>query len=194
MQKNDFFDGIKQSAVKIGSRSVPFPFFYRDLAYVGVFLLAPLDTVTSILPSKRMHPFRLTPWHCLVTITASEYKDSDIGPYNAVSIGVPFVLDKAAPVFTGILRKPPEVPMIYLLHLPVTTEIARDTGVAVANFPESLADIGFESDMTRGSSATSTRKERIFCACRPESWISALFPGNACTPLLCSRIVCCGQN
>lgn len=146
MQKNDFFDGILQSPVKIGSQSVPFPLFYRDLAYLGVFLLAPLDAVRSILPSKRMHPFRLTPWHCMVTITASENKESDIGPYNAVSIGVPFVLDRASPLFTGILRKPPAVPMIYLLYLPVTTEMARDTGVAVANFPESLADISFKSD------------------------------------------------
>ncbi len=146
MQKIDFFEGIQQAPVKVGTQSVPFPLFYRDLAYLGVFLLAPLDAVKSTLPSKRMLPFRLTPWHCIVTITASEYKDSDIGPYNAVSIGVPFVLDKASPVFTGILHKPPEVPMIYLIHLPVTTEIARDTGVAVANFPESLADISFNSD------------------------------------------------
>ena len=146
MQKNDFFDGIMQSPVKIGSQSVPFPLFYRDLAYLGLFLLAPLDAVKNILPSKRMHPFRLTPWHCIVTITASEYKDSDIGPYNAVSIGVPFILDRASPILTGILRTPPEVPMIYLLHLPVTTEIARDTGVESANFPEFLADIDLNSD------------------------------------------------
>ncbi len=146
MQETDFFDGMKQAPVKIGPKNVPFPLFYRDLAYLGVFLLAPLDTVRSILPSKRMHPFRLTPWHCIVTITASEHKDSDIGPYNAVSIGVPFFLDKASPVFTGILRTPPEVPMIYLLHLPVTTEIARDTGVESANFPEFLAYINFKSD------------------------------------------------
>jgi hypothetical protein len=146
MQEKDFFDGIKQAPVKVGAQSVPFPLFYRDVAYLGVFLLAPLDAVKSILPSKRMHPFRLTPWHGIVTITASEHKDSDIGPYNAVSIGVPFILDRPSPILTGILRKPPEVPMIYLLHLPVTTEIARDTGVAVANFPESLADIGFKSD------------------------------------------------
>jgi hypothetical protein len=149
MQEIDFFDGIKQSPVKIGSQSVPFPLFYRDVAYLGVFLLAPLDAAKSILPSKRMHPFRLTPWHGIVTITVSEHKDSDIGPYNAVSIGVPFVLDKASPLFTGILRTPPEVPMIYLLHLLVTTEIARDTTVAIADSPELLADIGFKSDDQR---------------------------------------------
>lgn len=151
MREKDFFEGIKQAPLPVGSSPVPFPLFYRDLAYVGIFLLAPLATVRSILPSNRMHPFRLTPWHCIVTITASEYKDSDIGPYNAVSVGVPFFLDRASPMLTGILRTPPEAPMIYLIHLPVTTEIARAAGVAAANFPESLADIGFASDDQRVS-------------------------------------------
>jgi hypothetical protein len=144
MEKTEFFEGIPQTAVKVGSYNIQYPIFYRDLTYLSVFLLAPLNKVKSILPSKRMHPFRLTPWHCMVTITASQYKDSDVGPYNQVSVGIPFVLDKASPVFTGILHKPPDVPMIYTLYLPVTTEISRVAGVNMANYPEFLADIGFE--------------------------------------------------
>ena len=35
--------------------------------------------------------------------------------------------------------------MIYVLYLPVTTEIARDTGLETANYPEFLADIFFDS-------------------------------------------------
>jgi hypothetical protein len=146
MQKNEFFGGIPQTAVKVGPFDTFYPIFYRDVTYLGVFLPAPIDKVKHILPSVRMHPFRLTPWHCMITITASQYKDSDVGPYNQVSIGVPFVLDKPSPVFTGILHKPPEVPMIYTLYLPVTTEISRATGVNIANYPEFLAEISFEED------------------------------------------------
>ena len=146
MQKTDFFEGIKQTSLIAGPYNVPIPLFYRDLAYLGVYLLAPLTKVRSILPSKRMHPFRLTPWHCIVTITVSEFRDTDVGPYNTVSLGVPFVLDRISPVLTGILRTPPEAPMIYVLHLPVSSEIARTTGVEIANFPEFLADIRIESD------------------------------------------------
>jgi hypothetical protein len=142
----DFFSGIEQASLKIGSRESRWPMFYRDVGYICAYLLAPLDKVREILPSKKMHPFRLTPWHCIVTVTASQYRDSDIGPYNAVSIGVPIVLDRVAPIFTGILCKPPEDPMIYLLHLPVSSEMARATGVAVAAFPEFLADIRIEDD------------------------------------------------
>jgi hypothetical protein len=145
IQKNHFFEGIRQATVKIGPYDTRFPIFYRDLTYLSIFLLAPLGKIRNLLPSKRMHPFRLTPWHSIFTITVSEYRDTDIGPYNQISIGIPIILDKMSPVLTGILRNPPEVPMIYTLSLPVTTEISRDIGLEMANYPEFLADIRFES-------------------------------------------------
>ena len=114
MKNSEFFDGIPQTALKVGPYNIFYPTFYRDTAYMAVFLLAPLEKIKSILPSKRMNPFRLTPWHGMVTMSATQNKDSDIGQFNMVDIGVPFVLDKATPIFTGILHKVPEVPMIYL--------------------------------------------------------------------------------
>jgi len=145
MLKSDFFEGITQAPLKAGNYDIHVPIFYKDITSMGVFLLAPLDKVRSILPSKRMNPFRVTPWHCLVTITASEYRETDLGPYNAVSIGIPFFLDRISPLLTGILHKPPEVPMIYILYLPVTTEKARKTGFEIASYPEFLAEISFEN-------------------------------------------------
>ncbi len=145
MQKSDFFEGITQAPVKVGNYDIHVPIFYQDITSMGVFLLAPLDKVRDILPSKRMNPFRVTPWHCLVTITASENKETDLGPFNAVSIGIPFILDRITPLFTGILHKPPEVPMIYVLYMPVTTEKARKIGFEIASYPESLAEISFEN-------------------------------------------------
>ena len=69
---------------------------------------------------------------------------TDLGPFNAVSIGIPFILDRISPLLTGILHKPPEVPMIYVLYMPVTTEKARKIGFEIASYPESLAEISFE--------------------------------------------------
>ena len=143
MHKEDFFKEINQVEVKSGTYVNKYPIFYREVSYIVVFLLAPLSKLREILPSKRMHPFRLTPWHSMFTITATEYKDSDVGPYNQVSIGIPFVFDKQTQVLTGILRKTPEVPLIYTLHLPVTTEHSRISGIEMANYPEFLADIHF---------------------------------------------------
>ena len=146
MKNSEFFEGIPQTAVKAGPYNAFYPVFYRDTAHMAVFTLAPLEKIKSILPSKRMNPFRLTPWHGMVTISASQHKDSDIGPYNMVEIGVPFVLDNATPLFTGILHKVPEVPMIYLPYLIVNTEIARVTGIDLANYPGFIAEINFEED------------------------------------------------
>lgn len=149
MNNADFFKGINQIDVKSDSSITRYPIFYREVTYLGLFLLAPLDKIKEILPSKRMNPFRITPWHSMFTITATQYKDSDVGPYNQVSIGIPFVFDKQTPLFTGILHKVPEVPLIYTLHLPVTTEHARDTGIEMANYPEFLADINFSIENNR---------------------------------------------
>jgi hypothetical protein len=93
-----------------------------------------------------MYPLRVTPWHAIVTITAFEYRDCDIGPYNEVSIGVPIVLDEPSPAFVGILRKPPAEPKLYVHHLPVTTEIARAAGVEFAGYPKFVAEITWERE------------------------------------------------
>jgi hypothetical protein len=146
MKNSDFFEGISQTAVKVGAYNTLYPVFYRDTAHIAVFILAPLEKIKSILPSKRMHPFRLTPWHGMVTLSASQHKDSDIGPYNMVDIGIPFVLDKATPIFSGLLHKLPEIPMIYLQYFIVNTERARFTGIDLANYPGFLAEINFDEE------------------------------------------------
>jgi hypothetical protein len=146
MQNLDFFEGIKQSKVQLGPYHINSPVFYRDMSGLSVYLLAPLNKVRNILPSNRMHPFRVTPWHSVVMISAFEYRDSDLGPYNEVSIGIPFVLDSVSPLFTGLLWKTPEVPLVYVHHLPVTTEMARVGGIEIANFPKFLAKIRFDNE------------------------------------------------
>ena len=145
MQSIDFFKNVKQSTLKIGDYDISVPMFYQSLTSMSVFLLASLEKVRSILPTNRVHPYCVTPWHCIITITAFEYKESDIGPYNQVSIGIPVFLDKPSPIFMGILRKPPKTPMIYLHTIAVTTEKVKAIGLEMANYPEFLADIHIEN-------------------------------------------------
>lgn len=146
MRNTEFFRQIEHMEIPWGSRTIFFPVFYYDVATLSVQFLASIERVRKLLPSSRMHPLRVTPWHCVVSISAFEYRDSDIGPYNEVSIGVPVVLNEPSPLFTGILSKVPAVPKIYVRHLPVTTEIAREAGVKFAGYPKFLAEITFERD------------------------------------------------
>ena len=141
-----FFQEIEHTQVPWGDRQIWVPVFYYDFMTLGTYWLAPFEKVKALLPSNRMIPYRVSPWHTLVSITVYEYRDCDIGPYNEVSFSIPFTLDRASPLLTGILRKAPQVPMVYIHHLPVTTEIARDAGVEFAGYPKFVADIRFEEE------------------------------------------------
>jgi len=130
MREMAFFREIEHVELPWGERSIHCPEFYYDAMMLGAQFLAPTEQVKALLPSERIHPLRVVPWRSIVSVTAFEYRDSDIGPYNEVSIGIPFTLDAASPLFTGTLRKGPEAPRVYVHSLPVTTQIARDADCA----------------------------------------------------------------
>jgi hypothetical protein len=144
MRAPEFFNEIEHMEMICDGTRLQFPAFYHDTMLMGVYLLASIKKVREILPSSRLNPYRITPWHCIVCISASKTSDCDIGPYNELLIGVPITIDKPSPVFTGTLRKIPEEPMVYTWHLPVSTQIALDLGIELAGYPKFLADIEFE--------------------------------------------------
>jgi hypothetical protein len=167
MTNEDFFKGLYQAEAGSGHQTIKYPIFYREVEYFGLFLLAPLESIRKILPSKNMNPFRLTPWHSMFTITAAQYKHSDIGPYNQVSVGIPFVFDKQAPLFTGILHRVPEIPLIYTLYIAVTEVHSGDSGTEPENFPEFLAEINFiEKDKWISCKADSEGQNILNLSCR----------------------------
>jgi hypothetical protein len=139
-----FFEEIEQTEVPFGERSIRVPVFYYDTMRLDALFLASRERLEALMPSPRMHPLRVTPWQGIVAISAMEFRDSDIGPYNEVSISVPFTMDDPSPLFTGILRKGAKEPNLYIHQLPVTTEIARAAGVDFAGYPKFIGKIGFE--------------------------------------------------
>lgn len=161
MKNTDFFAEITQVQIPWGDRKIGIPVFYNDTLVLEVLVLASLKKVEKILPSDRIHPLRVTPWHCIVALSAYQYRDSGIGPYNEVSVSIPFILDRPSPVLIGVARKPPEEPMAYIYHLPVTSEIARATGVRSANFPKFLSEISFQDDKDWVSCMVSSNNQKI---------------------------------
>jgi hypothetical protein len=144
MRNLDFFLEIEHRQVPWDERVIYVPVFYFDTMRLDALFMAPAEKLKALLPSPRLHPLRITPWSSAIAISAMEFRDSDIGPYNEVSISIPITLDKPSPLFTGILRKGSPEPYVYIHHLPVTTEIARDAGVEFAGYPKFLAQIEFE--------------------------------------------------
>ncbi len=140
----DFFKGISQVNLTIGKYDVKVPLFYYDLSAIMVTFVTPIERIRKLLPSAAMYPLRLTPWHGLTIITAFEYRDTDIGPYNELSVSFPVTLHKPAPILTGVLKAMNEGLMTYTWKLPVTTEVARYLGVEHAGYPKFLAEITFD--------------------------------------------------
>jgi hypothetical protein len=146
MEEQDFFREIEHRAVPWGERSMLVPVFYQDVMSIGAMFLASWEGLRALVPSPRMYPLRVMPGQGILYLSALEYRETDIGPYNEFSIMVPFTLDKPSPMFTGILRKAPEEPNVYVRHLPVTTEIAMSAGIEFAGYPKFLAAIDFEHE------------------------------------------------
>ncbi len=144
MRDSEFYQEIEHPEVPWGESSIHVPVFYYDSMSLNVYFLASREKLKSLMPSARMHPLRVTPWHGILSIATMQFRDCDLGPYNEASVAIPFTLDTPSPLFTGILRKGQGVPDVYIHSLPVTTEIARDAGVDLAGYPKFLARIEFE--------------------------------------------------
>jgi len=162
MSTNDFFQEIEHTPLSWKEYQFHVPVFYQAMRFMTVSMLASQEKIRAILPSKRLKPYRITPQKGMVIISAYEYRESDLGPYNEVVIGIPVTIDKESPVFTGILRKVPEPMYLYFYHLPVNTEIARVLGVELAGYPKFIADIEFTEENNWLTCELKADNQRIF--------------------------------
>ncbi|KAI9132612.1 acetoacetate decarboxylase family protein [Acaryochloris sp. CCMEE 5410] len=146
LSSSDFFSEIRQAKAPWAGGTINLPVFYYDASTLSIQFLVAVNRLRKLLPSPRIQPLRVTPWHSVLTISALEYRDCDIGPYNEVSLGIPMTLDHPSPLFTGTLNPVPTIPQVYIRHLPVTTDIALKAGIEFAGYPKFLAKIVFEKD------------------------------------------------
>jgi hypothetical protein len=144
MRDSDFYAQIEHIELAWGERSIFVPIFYYDNMTFSAMFSAPYDALLKLMPSSRMFPLRIMPGQGGLGLSAMEFRDSDIGPYNEFAVSIPFTMDKPSPSLTGVLRKAPPEPWVYIHRLPVTTQIALDAGVEFANYPKFLAEIEFE--------------------------------------------------
>lgn len=145
MPSQDIFQGIVQWKFNVGEREGKLPVFYRDLTSLTVSFTASTRAVAERLPHRDMHPLEVIPGRCVAGFTAFEYRDSDIGPYNELSIAFPIAFGhRPLPALSvaNALRER-RLP-VYVWKLPVTTEIAYAAGVELYGLPKSLADIRLE--------------------------------------------------
>lgn len=149
MRASGFFEGIRQTKVKTGDFEFEVPLFYHDGEQMTGVFPARMSRLKKMLPDARMVPARLAPGIGAITVTCFEYRDTGIGPYNELAIGIPLNEPFFRPNLPGramldAVRRGQFDTWVH--HLPVTTEIARVGGVEFYNYPKFIAAIDYEQD------------------------------------------------
>jgi hypothetical protein len=140
-----FFEGYKQEPVSI--RGVPgkSPMFFRDYHMMGGVFLADLAKAREALPKKWYRPLKMPLGKALVAVHCMEYKDSDIGPYNEISLSI--ALKRGWLPFMSMFQATRSIQTreyhAYIKSLPVTTATALHGGIDFFNYPKYLANITF---------------------------------------------------
>ncbi|HOO37324.1 MAG TPA: acetoacetate decarboxylase family protein [Deltaproteobacteria bacterium] len=146
--RDQLFTGIEQVDMVIRGHKFKMPVFYRDTCSFSALYPARISAIRKLLPEKRLHPARLLPGVGIISFMAMQYKNTDIQAYNEMIIGTILVNPEFADV-TGynLLSQMVKRSMhFYVLHMPVSTEIARVGGVEGYGFATFLADINFSEN------------------------------------------------
>jgi len=141
-----FFDWTgPMSQERVGAARFDLPIrYYRDDSFMAIFSAA-YEPVCMLLPSPDLYPVRLPGDRAAVAIIAFNYLDTSIGPYGEVGIAIPCTyLNPAPPLLPIVLEDKWAGWGGFVLHLPVTSIVARDAGRGLWGYAKFVADMDFE--------------------------------------------------
>lgn len=151
LMNEDFFEGVDQVALKLPSGDIKFPIFYRDARMFTVVVPANLFALKRALPDPRLVPAQLVPGVGALALTAFEYYDTDIQPYNEFSMGILLNTPEFVPVpgYNMLRQLFADFFNVFIWQLPVTTELALRGGIDFYNYPKSICAIDFSDTEDR---------------------------------------------
>lgn len=140
-RESDFFS-VPRHLVRVSAGDVELPILYTEASATTVFYSVSREAARSVLRPHGLAPAEVAFRGAVCAITWFEYRQTSIGAYNEVGISL-----LAAP---GL--RPPVLPLVrlmardprlgfFVVHLPVTTEIARSGGVDIYGFPKTVCEI-----------------------------------------------------
>ncbi|MEM1512344.1 MAG: acetoacetate decarboxylase family protein [Candidatus Jordarchaeales archaeon] len=156
-EKRKFFEGVKQQEVVIAGKKGKVPIFYYDARAVMVVLPASARRLRELLPEV-YEPATLIPGVGLVAISAFNYRDTDIEPYNELAVAIILKRPYAGGVLSQLRRRAFHV---YIHYLPVDTEIALRGGVDYYNYPKFIAEFEWMDKNGEVSCKLSEKGEHI---------------------------------
>lgn len=148
MTPSRFLDGVRQTPIRFGEHDLLFPNFVRDASLMTAVFPARYRALRRRLPDPRFVAARLAPGVGIVAVTAFEYRETSIGPYNEVALAIMLSEPGAGWNLPGAAllsqhRKRQYHAFVY--QLPVTTELARRTG-ELMGFPKFVGSIDFDAE------------------------------------------------
>jgi hypothetical protein len=148
MKDDPFFENNTRKTLDMAGELIEFPILYYDLRMMHAVFTAKLGAIKKLLPHTNYRPIEVWPGTGMLGMTAFEYFDTSIGPYNEIAISIPIRFPPSF-IFPGLsaismIRK--KLFSVYIHHLPVTTEIALKGGIYFWNYPKFLGEISFKDE------------------------------------------------
>jgi len=142
---SSFFSGIAQEDIAIRQYAGKSPMFFRKFKLMAGIYTADYDACKALMPNDNYQVLQILPGRALIGVHCMEYLDTDVGPYNEVSISVGIApkqtLFSAMDILKSALTQEFHA---FIVQLPVTTEVAYFGGVDYFNYPKFVANIDFE--------------------------------------------------
>ena len=162
MRGSPFFKDAPRKTLDMAGQQIEFPILYYDLRCITSIFTAKTNRLKKFLPHPNFRPIEMWPGTSMLGITAFEYRDTSIGPYNEIAITIPvkFPPEFVFPGLTAISMIRKNVFPVYIHYLPVTTEIALKVGIYFWNYPKFLADITFQ-DKSENLEVTLKENDRL---------------------------------
>jgi hypothetical protein len=148
------------------SETPALPIQYRDGSAVYFYFTVPSKLVAEILDGS-FEPAPLAFGQTIAALCFFEYRDSSIGAYNELGLGVTVRGDRKAPWLPLDLLRGAKARTtgFHILSLPVTSEAANQAGRTIWGFPKFVTEIPFRLEGRRFEASGSdpkTAKKTLF--------------------------------
>lgn len=158
-----FVESVRRAETAHASGSVTLPISYSDASVHGLFYSIATKRAAAVVGGAS--PFE--PWsiagRTTVLVCSFEYRESTIGAYGEIGIGVLVRKKGSRPSMLGYLRDMRSQPDAGLLivALPVTTEAANSAGREIWGFPKYVTEMktDFDRSSDRGRVSVSIASE-----------------------------------
>jgi len=138
-----FFEGVPRAPMATSRGECELPILYRDASQFGVFFPVDLARAREVVG----HDKSVEPWPILgrafAAIYVWEYRDSTVGAYSELGLGVQCRRRGTQPSLVTLGRDmgAQDDQGIWVVALPVTTEAAHSAGVELWGYPKYVTPI-----------------------------------------------------